>query len=186
MAKKNKIYTKTGDDGTTGLFGGSRVKKSDSRLEAYGTIDELNAQIGFIRSFKFKEPVPGLLVFIQEKLFTICAKLASDVKGKQHTDTLGCREADIKTLENAIDQFEQGLPEITRFILPGGGQASASCHVARTICRRAERRVIQLSDNTKVPENIIKFLNRLSDFLFVLARKAASDNNQKETYWISK
>lgn len=185
MSKKFKIYTKTGDDGTTGLVGGSRVKKYNIRLDAYGTIDELNSYLGLIRSYDMEVSVSELLIWIQSKLFTIGAKLASDEKGKMLTDSLECSVDDIKRLENAIDSYETNLPELKNFVLPGGSQLNGFCHVARTVCRRAERKIVELSENENVHQNIIQFINRLSDFLFVLSRKVAYDNGIEETPWIS-
>ncbi|NQU86152.1 MAG: cob(I)yrinic acid a,c-diamide adenosyltransferase [Mariniphaga sp.] len=181
-----KIYTKTGDDGTTGLFGGSRVKKNDNRLEAYGTLDELNAHIGLIRSSKWDNEILLLLLMIQKNLFNIGAVLASDENGKKITGDIGCSEEDIIKLEEAIDLYEQKLPELKKFILPGGNQLASHCHVARTVCRRAERRVIEISSDIELPINSLEFINRLSDFLFVLSRKVTNDNNLEETFWISK
>lgn len=185
MGKEFKIYTRTGDDGTTGLVGGSRVKKYDIRLEAYGTIDELNSYLGVVRSFEMENTSKELILWIQEKLFTVGAKLASDEKGKQKTYPLVCSAEDIGKLEQAIDLFENNLPELKSFILPGGTQLTGFCHIARTVCRRAERRVIELSEHEDIPVNIIKFINRLSDFLFVLSRKTAFDSGIEETPWIS-
>jgi len=186
MSNEFKIYTKTGDDGTTGLFGGSRVKKYDNRLEAYGTVDELNAYLGMIRSFSLEEPVAGLILFIQEKLFTIGAKLASDERGRQYTEKTGCTDEDIRRLETAIDQFEEKLPKLRNFIIPGGNQAVSFCHIARTVCRRAERNIVRLFDEGIIPKSEVVFINRLSDFLFVLSRKLAHDGHFKETYWTAK
>ncbi|MBN1821199.1 MAG: cob(I)yrinic acid a,c-diamide adenosyltransferase [Prolixibacteraceae bacterium] len=186
MGDQFKIYTKTGDDGTTGLFGGSRIKKDDIRLEAYGTLDELNSYIGLIRSFDLEDYVIQLLIMIQENMFSLSAILASDNKGKQITVDMGCSEEDTLKLEKAIDLFEKDLPELKNFILPGGNQLAAHCHIARTVCRRAERRIIQIKEAIDLPDNSLKFINRLSDFLFVLARKITHDNNEKETFWISK
>jgi cob(I)alamin adenosyltransferase len=178
-----KIYTKTGDDGTTGLIGGSRVKKYDLRLEAYGTIDELNAVIGVIRSSKLPENVVEILNKIQNKLFNIGSLLASDDKGEAYTANLAITEEHIKELEIAIDDYQNQLPELTHFILPGGEFASAQCHVARTVCRRAERRILEFAEHSKVHNEIIIYINRLSDFLFVLSRKLAFDNNIEELTW---
>lgn len=183
MGKEFKVYTKTGDDGTTGLVGGTRVKKYDTRLEAYGTVDELNASIGVLRSFDLPENISNLLIQIQNKLFNIGSRLASDEKGEAFTANLAITEENIKVLEIAIDKFEVDLPELTHFILPGGELAVAQCHVARTICRRAERRIIEFSEQAIVQTEIIKYINRLSDFLFVLARKVAFDKNVKEAKW---
>lgn len=183
MAKEFKVYTKTGDDGTTGLVGGTRVKKYDIRLDAYGTVDELNAYIGVLRSYELPDNVIQLLKQIQNKLFNIGSRLASDEKGESFTANLVIIEENIKTLEFAIDKFEETLPKLTHFILPGGDLTVAYCHVARTVCRRAERRITELSEQTKVQAEIIKYINRLSDFLFVLARKLAFDKNIAEEIW---
>ncbi len=178
-----KIYTKTGDNGTTGLVGGTRVKKYGPRLEAYGTVDELNASIGVLRSFDVGENITDVLIQIQNKLFNIGSRLASDEKGDAFTAGLAITEENIGALENAIDKFNESLPQLTGFVLPGGGQAVAQCHVARTVCRRAERRVVEFSEQYPVQPETIKYINRLSDFLFVLARKIASDKNIDEVNW---
>lgn len=183
MAKKFKVYTKTGDDGTTGLVGGTRVKKYAQRLEAYGTVDELNALIGVIRSYDLSEYQVELLKKIQNKLFNIGSRLASDEKGNVFTEKLSITENDIEVLEKAIDKFEEVLPELQNFILPGGDLVVAQCHVARTVCRRAERRIIELAEQTDIQPDLIKYINRLSDFLFVLARKIAYDRGSEETIW---
>ena len=183
MAKEFKIYTKTGDDGSTGLVGGTRVKKYDVRLEAYGTVDELNAAIGVIRSYKLPEKVSEILVEIQNKLFNIGSRLATDEKGEEFTQKLSISEKHIAFLENAIDEMEEELPELTHFILPGGDLASAQCHVARTVCRRAERRILEFAENEKVQSEILKYINRLSDFLFVLARKLNLHYKKNEIGW---
>jgi cob(I)alamin adenosyltransferase len=183
MDKKIKIYTKTGDDGTTGLVGGSRVKKFDIRLEAYGTVDELNTWIGVIRSFDVSDEIKKLLIQIQNKLFNIGSRLASDEKGDSFTANLAISQDDISVLEVAIDQFEKDLPELTNFILPGGDMAVAQCHVARTVCRRAERRILEFSELNAVQPEIIKYINRLSDFLFVLSRTLSASHGAEETQW---
>lgn len=178
-----KIYTKTGDDGTTGLVGGSRVKKYDLRLESYGTIDELNAQIGIIRSFEMENELKEILIKIQHQLFNIGSRLASDEKGEEYTAKLAVQEADILLLENSIDKMNEELEELRHFILPGGELAVAHCHVARTVCRRAERRIVEFSETWNVNPTLIKYVNRLSDFLFILARKLAKNSGLKETPW---
>lgn len=178
-----KIYTKTGDDGTTGLVGGSRVKKYDLRLEAYGTIDELNATIGVLLSSKLPKNVTGILNQIQNKLFNIGSMLASDEKGKTFTENLAITNTNIKDLEAAIDEFQNDLPELKQFILPGGDFSAAQCHVARTVCRRAERRILEFAENSSVNAETIIYINRLSDFFFVLSRKLAFDNNIDEVAW---
>jgi cob(I)alamin adenosyltransferase len=180
-----KIYTKTGDDGTTGLVGGSRVKKSDLRLETYGTVDELNSWLGLIRSMVDDLLVSELLLKIQKNLFIMGSKLASDEKGKQITGHLTIKTEEIENLEKAIDQYEMHLRPLQNFILPGGSQLIGFCHIARTVCRRAERRIVQLSGITTIEEGIIRYMNRLSDYLFVLSRKVASDEGIMEVTWNS-
>ncbi len=183
MSTEIKIYTKTGDDGTTGLVGGSRVKKYDLRLESYGTVDELNATIGMLRSMDTGDEIRELLVFIQNKLFNIGSRLASDEKGDSFTANLAIKKDDVVVLEKAIDRFEQELPELKQFILPGGNMLVAQCHIARTVCRRAERRIVEFSENQTVDQELIKFMNRLSDFLFVLARFVGIKKGVSETPW---
>jgi cob(I)alamin adenosyltransferase len=183
MSKEIKIYTKTGDDGTTGLIGGSRVKKYDLRLEAYGTVDELNATIGVLRSAKLPADVVEVLSKIQNKLFNIGSLLASDEKGEAFTASLAITESDIQIVEKAIDSYQNQLPELTNFIIPGGDFSSAQCHVARTVCRRAERRILEFAEHSKVQPEIVIYVNRLSDFFFVLSRKLAFDNNIEEVSW---
>jgi cob(I)alamin adenosyltransferase len=179
-----KIYTKTGDDGTTGLVGGNRVSKSNLRLDAYGTVDELNAYIGLLHSMINDTKIQELLLLVQNKLFVIGSKLASDEKGMAITDSLDCSGKDIQVLEKAIDEYDAELPALTQFILPGGSTLVSYCHVARTVCRRAERRVVQLAETTPVEELIVQYLNRLSDYLFVLSRKVAKDQGVKENPWV--
>jgi len=178
-----KIYTRTGDDGTTGLIGGSRVKKHNIRLEAYGTIDELNSYIGLIRSMQTDLPTDKILEIIQNKLFVIGANLATDESISLIKRQLPCQKADIELLENEMDEMNTSLPELRNFILPGGCQASSFCHVARTVCRRAERHIVELSENKEVDSNLIKFINRLSDYLFVLSRKINLDQKAPEILW---
>lgn len=178
-----KIYTKTGDDGTTGLVGGTRVKKFDARLEAYGTIDELNAAVGVIRSCDIPDTISSVLIEIQNRLFNIGSRLASDKKGDKITEKLSITEAHIAFLEKAIDEIEKDLPKLRQFILPGGDLASAYCHVARTVCRRAERRILAFADSGTIQPEIVKYINRLSDFLFVLARKMAAISGVHEEPW---
>ena len=183
MRKKSKIYTKSGDDGTTGLVGGSRVKKYDLRLEAYGTVDELNSWVGLLRSHRHPENENGYLIQIQNKLFNIGSRLASDKKGNEFTLPLSVKDTDIVEIELAIDNLEKDLPELTQFILPGGDVVVSQCHIARTVCRRAERRILEFSEQLPVQPEIIKYMNRLSDFLFVFARKIAADRGVDELQW---
>ena len=178
-----QIYTRTGDDGTTGLIGGSRVKKYDLRLEAYGTIDELNSYIGVVRSLQNDALADKVLEKIQNKLFVIGANLASDEASVMIKKQLPCKEADVLLLEKEMDRLFTVLPRLNNFILPGGCQASAFCHVARTVCRRAERRIVELSEKNEVDSILIKYINRLSDYLFVLSRKVSMDQKAPEILW---
>jgi len=178
-----KIYTRTGDDGTTGLIGGARVKKNNIRLEAYGTVDELNSYIGVVRSLQKEEHADLILEKIQNKLFVIGAHLASDETIEMIKSQLPCGVTDILMLEDEMDQMMAVLPPLNNFILPGGSHASSFCHVARTVCRRAERRIVELSDKTEVDSNLIKYINRLSDYLFVLSRKISMDLKTPEIRW---
>ena len=178
-----KIYTKTGDDGTTGLVGGSRVKKYDLRLEAYGTVDELNAVIGVLLSSGLPKNVAETLFKIQNKLFNIGSLLASDEQGEAFTANLSITTDHIKDIELAIDEYQSQLPELSQFVLPGGNFSAAQCHVARTVCRRAERRILQFAEHSKVAAETIIYINRLSDFFFVLARKLTFDAGLNEVGW---
>lgn len=178
-----KIYTRTGDDGTTGLIGGTRVKKYNLRLEAYGTIDELNSYIGVVRSLQSDTSADEILEKIQNKLFVIGANLATEDLSGVIRQQLPCRESDVATLEKEIDRMNEVLPDLKNFVLPGGCQASAFCHVARTVCRRAERHIVELSEKSDVDQLLIKYVNRLSDYLFVLARKVMYDQKVPEILW---
>lgn len=183
MTKKNRIYTKTGDDGTTGLVGGTRVNKYDLRLDAYGTVDELNAAVGVIRSYDIPAELKEKLEEVQNKLFNIGSRLASDEKGDSFTSGLTISPEHLNFLERSIDEMEEDLPELTRFILPGGDLASAQCHVARTICRRAERRILEFSLHSRVDTGTLHYMNRLSDFLFVMARKLTALSGVDDKPW---
>ena len=180
-----RVYTRTGDDGTTGLIGGTRVKKYDLRLEAYGTVDELNSWIGLIRSQEINSDDIHDLIEIQNKLFVIGALLATDTSKVESKEQLTCCGEDILFLEKRMDQILDGLPPLTNFLLPGGSNAVSYCHLARTVCRRAERRTYQLSAETQVSEEVLKYLNRLSDYLYVLSRKVAADSGIEEIPWKS-
>ena len=184
MSKEFKIYTKGGDKGQTSLLGGSRVPKYHDRIEAYGTLDELNSFIGLIRDMDIDVHYKEILLIIQNNIFTAESRLASDnVKNSNKLPEIF--ESDILLLENEIDKMNEELPALSSFILPGGHPIVSYCHIARTICRRAERLTIKLAQNYDVEAIIIKYLNRLSDYLFVLARKAGQDNNAEETPWKS-
>jgi cob(I)alamin adenosyltransferase len=164
-----KIYTRTGDDGTTGLLGAARVSKADARIEAYGTVDELNASIGVARSLDRERWLEADLSAVQSRLFQIGAELAAEEAGAlAKLDRI--RDVDVESLERWIDRLEADLPALKRFILPGGSALGAALHVARTVCRRAERRVVALSSARPVEPRIVRYLNRLADALFVLAR----------------
>jgi cob(I)alamin adenosyltransferase len=178
-----KIYTRTGDDGTTGLIGGSRVKKFDLRLDAYGTVDELNSYIGVIRSMQTDSSADSVLEKIQNKLFIIGANLASDASVTLIKKQMPVGKTDIELLEKEMDLMNNTLPELRNFILPGGSQATSFCHIARTVCRRAERHIVELSEKTEVDPNLIKYINRLSDYLFVLSRKVSMDQKVPEILW---
>lgn len=182
MNEHHKIYTKTGDAGETSLIGGSRVLKFHIRIEAYGTVDELNSYIGLIRDQQIDRHYKDILLEIQNKLFTAESILASEKK--ETTKNLPeINTEDISLLENEIDLMNKSLPELHSFILPGGHTTVSYCHIARCVCRRAERVVTSLSQNHPVDELVLKYLNRLSDYLFVLARKIAKDNNTPEIHW---
>lgn len=178
-----KVYTKTGDKGTTSLFGGKRVLKSDIRIEAYGTSDELNSWIGLIRSQNIKENHIKTLLNIQDKIFTLGAQLASD-PSKPKLKTPKIQETHIEYLEKEIDNMEENLTPMSNFTLPGGNDVVSYCHIARTVCRRCERLIIQLSQITEIDELIIKYTNRLSDYLFVLSRVLTKELDVQEKYWI--
>ncbi len=187
-----KIYTKTGDAGTTALFGGTRVPKHNIRIESYGTIDELNSNIGMIRSQEIDAHSKEILIQIQNRLFTVGSILATDPKrailksGKERLNIPKVDEEDITLLETEMDAMNEALPDLTHFVLPGGNTAVSYCHIARTVCRRAERRATLLNEKEPIDERVIKYLNRLSDYLFVLARKLSKDLNAEETQWIPK
>ncbi|GAB4041030.1 cob(I)yrinic acid a,c-diamide adenosyltransferase [Spirosoma gilvum] len=178
-----KIYTKTGDKGQTGLIGGRRVSKADLRIDAYGTIDELNAWIGLVRDQPVNENRKGLLKEIQDRLFTVGAELATDPEKATKRAIPVIVPEDILALEQAMDGMDAELPELRAFILPGGHQAVSFCHLARTVCRRAERLVIALHEQSPVDEQVLQYINRLSDYLFVLGRKMAQELNAEEVAW---
>ena len=179
-----KIYTKTGDKGTTALYGGLRLSKAELRIEAYGTVDELNSFLGLAATYLDEKEYSDLMQGIQSRLFDIGTHLAAE-PGKKNLVLPEIPDTAITLLEQYIDKMNETLPELKFFILPGGNKAAAVCHVARTVCRRAERCVVRLSENDKIEPILIQYLNRLSDFLFVLARKFAHDANEPEIVWKS-
>jgi cob(I)alamin adenosyltransferase len=177
-----KIYTKTGDQGTTALFGGQRLPKSDLRIDAYGTIDELNSFLGLLRDQQVNINRKEILLEIQDRLFTIGSILATE-PGNTKVKTPKLDESDIVFLENEIDKMDEQLPPMKFFVLPGGHESVSVGHVVRTVCRRAERLVIELQGRTPVDALVIKYLNRLSDYLFVLCRMMAHDLKIEEAPW---
>lgn len=187
-----KVYTKTGDDGTTGLFGGTRVPKHHIRIDSYGTVDELNSWLGLIRDQKVDETHKQQLIVIQEHLFTVGAILATDPEkeilknGEERLKITKVGLSEIKFLEQAIDEMDGELPQMTHFVLPGGHTTVSYCHIARTVCRRAERIATLLYESEPFDTNVLMFLNRLSDYLFVLARKLSYNLHANEIKWIPK
>lgn len=185
-----KVYTKTGDAGTTALFGGTRVPKHHIRIESYGTVDELNSHIGLIRDQEINQSYKNVLIEVQDRLFTVGAILATPPEkeilknGEKRLQNLGILETDIEFLEKEIDAMEDSLPQMTHFVLPGGHTTVSYCHIARCVCRRAERLAVHLNDIEPTDELVIKYLNRLSDYLFVLARKLSFDLKADEVQWI--
>ena len=177
-----KIYTKTGDKGKTSLIGGTRVPKHNLRIESYGTVDELNSFIGLLNDQDIDKEVKMFLLEIQDRLFTIGSSLASDPeKSKMKIPDL--LESDVQALESRIDDMQNVLPVMKSFILPGGHTIVSYCHIARCVCRRAERNITHLSENEEVNELVLIYLNRLSDYLFVLARKLGLDLKVEEIPW---
>ncbi|MFN3021650.1 cob(I)yrinic acid a,c-diamide adenosyltransferase [Chryseobacterium sp. TY3] len=183
-----KVYTKTGDKGETGLYGGTRISKASSRVESYGNIDELNAFMGVAKSYVTDSRVLEQLKKIQFDLFTVGSEAATPVdklflaNGKARL-ALVISEKEIEELEQWIDAFEEELEPLQYFILPGGGKAATHFHVARTVCRRAERSMVFLNESEEVRPELIKYLNRLSDYLFVLSRYISKIENEPEEYW---
>lgn len=179
-----KIYTKHGDTGHTSLLGGTRVSKAHLRIETYGTVDELNAHIGLISTFARHED-QSLLKDIQDRLFTIGSRLATD-PGKEKVKVPALYQEDVDKLEKAIDRIQDALPELKSFVLAGGCPENAHVHIARCVCRRAERLVVHLGQNEEVEDLVVKYLNRLSDYLFSLSRKVTSDLGADEVLWMPK
>ena len=177
-----KIYTKKGDKGETSLLGGTRVSKSHIRIESYGTVDELNSWIGLIRDQQIDNNTKKFLIHIQDRLFTIGSHLASD-PAKSGIKIPGIKEEDVSALEKEMDKMNEVLPEMRSFVLPGGHTTVSYCHIARCVCRKAERCTVHLASEEKVEDIIIKYLNRLSDYLFVLSRKLSNDLKAEEIPW---
>ncbi len=182
MSKNWKIYTKTGDKGTTALIGGTRVPKYHPRIEVYGTVDELNAFVGLLRDQNIDQHSKKMLIEIEDRLFTLESLVAYDPETKI-TNLPVLTDADVELLEKEMDVMNESLPPLTSFILPGGHPVVSYAHICRTITRRAERLLIKLSHEQKVEEINIRYLNRLSDYFFVLGRKLAKDFNADEIVW---
>ncbi|WP_299755012.1 cob(I)yrinic acid a,c-diamide adenosyltransferase [uncultured Pontibacter sp.] len=178
-----KIYTKTGDKGTTALIGGTRVSKANLRIEVYGTVDELNSYIGLVRDQEVNKSRLDILKEIQDRLFTVGSTLATDPAKNTKMATPDLHEEDIILLEQEIDMYTAEVPPLRAFVLPGGHQSVSFCHVARCVCRRAERLAISLQEVSPVDDLVIKYLNRLSDYLFALCRIMTQELGTEEVTW---
>ena len=176
-----KIYTRSGDQGSTALFGGGKVSKADARIEAYGSLDELNAVLGMVRATDVPTQIDAVLAKLQNQFFDLGAELACP-DAKEHAAEI-IQEKDVSDLETIIDSFEANLDELKTFILPGGCSTAATLHLARCVCRRAERQIIKLNHEASVRETILKYVNRTSDLLFVLARSANASAGIEDTAW---
>jgi cob(I)alamin adenosyltransferase len=176
-----KIYTRTGDDGSTGLYGGGRVAKCDLRIEAFGIVDELNAQLGVVRALPLPKGFDEVLSILQNRMFDLGAELATPDAARHGTDSL--QDAHVARVEDWIDHFEAGLAPLRTFILPGGSPAAAGLHLARCVCRHAERQMVALAQVAVVRETVLKYMNRVGDLLFVMARTANAEFGQSDVPW---
>ncbi|MDE6267198.1 MAG: cob(I)yrinic acid a,c-diamide adenosyltransferase [Muribaculaceae bacterium] len=182
--EKSPLYTRTGDAGTTALVGGKRVSKTDPRLEAYGTVDELNSHLGVLAASPvIRHDDRDTIIFIQNKLFNIGAYLATDNPDNAPTECVGLGHQAISRIETEIDRLDNTVPPLNQFVLPGGSPFSAQANVARTVCRRCERRIIALQETTHVDSALTRFINRLSDYLFVLGRYYNNLTETPEIFW---
>lgn len=181
--KITKVYTKTGDKGETSIIGGIRVKKSCERLEAYGTVDELSSHLGLLASMLPDGEDKDLIIRIQNNLFSVCSNLATDQSQTPLYDSAKLPDGEIEVLEQEVDKIMKLLPERQGFILPGGTQPAAQAHVCRTVCRRAERRIVALSEVAQISPETQQYINRLSDYLFVLAKKINFNAGMSEIIW---
>jgi cob(I)alamin adenosyltransferase len=181
--KKSIVYTKTGDAGTTALIGGSRVPKTHERLEAYGTVDELNSHIGLLASQLPEGNDRRTLLKIQNKLFVVGSYLATDQSLTEVKSVSVIHAEDIQEIEHEIDLIDSSLPPLRAFVIPGGCQQAAQCHVCRTVCRRAERRILAMASSYPVAPELLSYVNRLSDYFFVLSRKLNLDADYEEIFW---
>ena len=181
--KKSIVYTRTGDLGTTGLVGGERVKKSSLRVDTYGTVDELNSCIGVVASMSdITQDIRTELQWIQNKLFNLGSYLATN-PGDEMTQAPGFGHDTVSRLEHEIDRMDESLPPLTRFVLPGGCTSAAYANVARSVCRRAERRIVELAETSWVDPDTLRFVNRLSDYLFILSRYLNISSHSAEIFW---
>jgi cob(I)alamin adenosyltransferase len=183
IMKKSIVYTKTGDQGTTGLIGGTRVPKNHIRLEAYGTTDELNSQLGLLVTYLTEESDRDFVIKVQNKLFSLGAYLATDQEKAQINGTSNITPNDVTDIEREIDRIDETLPSLHAFVIPGGSRGAAICHVCRTVCRRTERCVLTLAESYFVSSDLLIYLNRLSDYLFILSRKINITEKRDEIFW---
>jgi cob(I)alamin adenosyltransferase len=181
--KKSTIYTGGGDKGTTSLVGGQRVSKADKRIESYGTTDELNSFVGWLITLLEEEADKDFLHFVQHKLFTIGSYLATDQETTEIRIESRVTPESISRIEKEIDRIDEGLPKMKHFLLPGGSQSAALAHVCRTVCRRAERQIYRLAETAEIEEPLLVFINRLSDYFFILARKECIKHRGEEIIW---
>ncbi|WP_300700098.1 cob(I)yrinic acid a,c-diamide adenosyltransferase [Bacteroides sp.] len=178
-----KIYTKTGDKGTTSLVGGTRVPKTHIRLEAYGTIDEFNSNLGLLITYLSDDRDKHFLQHVQDKLFAVGSHLATDQEKTKLYDVSIITPALVEAVEREIDHLDSLVPPLSNFILPGGSRGAAVCHICRTVCRRAERRILALAEHVEISSELLAYVNRLSDYLFVLSRKINCDEKKEEIFW---
>ena len=178
-----KIYTKTGDKGTTSLVGGTRVPKTHIRLEAYGTVDELNSNLGLLITYLLDGKDKDFLQQVQDRLFAVGSHLATDREKMELKEASIISSEQVEMVEREIDRLDTLLPPLSAFILPGGSRGAALCHVCRTVCRRAERRILALAEQVEISSELLAYVNRLSDYLFVLSRKMNQDDKKGEIFW---
>lgn len=178
-----KIYTKTGDKGMTSLVGGTRVAKTDARLEAYGTVDELNAHLGLLVTYLSDGDDKTFLRQVQNTLFAVGSHLATDRRKTELKAASVITPGQVEAMEREIDRIDRLLPPLAAFVLPGGSRGAAQCHVCRTVCRRAERRILALAAWVEIAPELLAYVNRLSDYLFVLSRKINRDADKDEIFW---
>ena len=181
--KITKVYTRGGDMGKTSLVGGQRVSKASARLEAYGTVDELSSHLGLLAAMMDDDAEKDMIIRIQNCLFNVCTNLATDQEQTPLYPSAYLPEGEIERLEQKVDEIMQMLPERQSFVLPGGTKEAAQAHVCRTVCRRAERRIVALSEVAQITPSILQYVNRLSDYLFVLAKKINFNANHSEIVW---